>query len=49
VVLDSREQIECLQTVDAEFLEEIVVGSQLLSRHLEMFGCEPQYFVGCVL
>jgi hypothetical protein len=48
-VLNSREQIEGLQAVDAEFLEEIIVGSKLLSRHFEMFSCEPEYFFGRAL
>jgi hypothetical protein len=49
MVFDAREQIQRLQAVDAELFEEIVVSRELLSRHFKMFGCEPQYFIGCAL
>ncbi len=49
VLLDARQQIERLQAVDSQLLEEIVVGRELLARHLEMRGGQIQHFVGGVL
>jgi hypothetical protein len=46
MLFDAGEEIEGLEAVDAELLEEIVVGGELIALNLEMFGGEAQDFVG---
>ncbi|HXN25891.1 MAG TPA: hypothetical protein VN902_02140 [Candidatus Acidoferrales bacterium] len=49
VLFDAGEEVECLEAVDAELLEEIVVGSELIALDFEMFGGEAEYFVGGIV
>jgi hypothetical protein len=44
-----RQQIKRLQTVDAQSFEKIVVGRELLPRHLKMQSRETQDFVERVI
>src|SRR5271156_276575 len=46
MLFDAREEVECLEAVDAEFSEEIVVGGELVALDFEMFGGEVQDFIG---
>ncbi len=48
-MLEARQQIERLQAVDAQRLEKVVVGRELLPRHLEMRGRKIQNFVERVI
>ena len=48
MMLQPSEQIERLQAVDAERLEEIVVGSKLLARHFKLRGGKVEDFVKCL-
>src|SRR5271165_830449 len=45
VMLELGQQIEGLQAVDAKRLEEVIVGRELLPRHLEMRGRELEDFI----
>jgi hypothetical protein len=47
MLLEAREQIERLETIDAELLEEIVAGAKLLARHLEVLGSQLQNLIRC--
>src|SRR5271168_1526839 len=49
MLLDTGEEVESLQAVDAELFEEIVVGRQLFARDFEMFGSQAQHFIRCFL
>jgi hypothetical protein len=49
VLLEAREQAQGLKAVDAEFLEEVVVGREALARHLELRGSEVEDLVGRLL
>ena len=40
VALQTSEQFECLKTVNAQGLEEIIVGGKLFARNFEMGGGE---------
>jgi hypothetical protein len=46
MLFDAGEEVEGLQAVDAELLEEIVVGGELIALDFEMFGGEAEDFVG---
>ena len=48
MMLQPRQQVERLQAVDAESLEKIVVGRQLLARNFEVRGRKIQDFVQCL-
>lgn len=48
MALEFRKQIECLQAVDAERLEKVIVRMQLLPLHFEMRGGEVHDFVECL-
>src|ERR1700728_832174 len=45
MILQLGQEIERLQAVDPQRLEEIVIGSELLPRHLEMRRGKTQYFI----
>ena len=45
MILQFGQEIERLQAVDPQRLEEIVVRSELLPRHLEMRRGKTQYFI----
>src|SRR6185312_16729133 len=49
MLLQSREQAQRLQAVNAELLEEVVVGREALARHLELRGGKVEDFVGRLL
>src|SRR5579872_3283707 len=45
MILQFRQQIECLQAVNAERLEEIIVGREFLAGHFEV-GCGEIEYLG---
>jgi hypothetical protein len=45
VIFEAAEQLEGLQAVDAELLEEVVVGREGIRGNLEMLGGEVQHFL----
>src|SRR5580704_125289 len=49
MMLEPRQQIESLQAVDAQRLEEVIVGSELFPGHFEMQGCKFQDFIESVI
>jgi hypothetical protein len=38
MLFDAGQEVQGLEAVDTEFFEQIVVGSELLALHFEMFG-----------
>jgi len=49
VIFQFRQQIERLQAVDAQRLEKVIVGRELLPGDLEVRGCERKNFVQCLI
>src|SRR5438552_11042197 len=49
VMLEPRQQIECLQTVDSERLKKVVVGRELFPRHFKMQSRKIQDLFECVI
>ncbi len=49
VIFQPREQVERLQAVDAQRLEEVIIGSELRPRHFEVCRCKVQNFVKCLI
>src|SRR5580704_12308318 len=49
MLLDARQKVKRLQTVDSESFEEVVVRIQFLHRNLEMFRGQPQHLVSRIL
>src|SRR5512146_3036338 len=49
MVLQAGEQFQSLQAVNAQLLEEVVVGRQLFPRHFEVSGRQDQNFVESLL
>src|ERR1700687_106021 len=45
MIFDKAQELESLQAVDAQFFEEIVVGSQRPCGHLEVRGSEVENFL----
>lgn len=45
VIFEAAEEFEGLQAVDAELLEEVVVGRERTGGNLEMLGSEVQHFL----
>src|SRR5271156_4247780 len=45
MILQLGQQIECLQAVNSQCFEEVIVRTQSFPRHLKMRRSESQYFI----
>ncbi len=46
VIFEARKQFECLQAVNSQFLEEVIIGLKFGARNFEVRGGEIQDLVG---
>jgi hypothetical protein len=46
VIFQAREQFQSLQTVNPQFLEEVIVGLKVGARNFEVCGGKSQNFIG---